>query len=292
MKLTLGASLLAGAIFLSAPTASSQTKPAGEPVPEDSVLFNSFKLLEKEPAYRIKMTMESNDARMAQAQAHGLGISPAETIVKGGVHQATMHMKMPAFDQPGAVDDWEIRAVVQNGRGARLISSPAAERLMRHNQQMLDMEFAMMERQAAMAMAQAAMSGPLGAVEAGMMAGATALSAVMAKRALQTEKDLFSWKCMDHVGDSQTGEKKTNRLTDLREVGDDATAGVPATAYEFYVRDGEQLQGPVRLLIAKSSGLPLRIDMVNPQMGGSVHMTYSTDNIGDIEIPSCLANSK
>jgi len=292
MKLIIGASLLAGVVLSWALTASTQTKPSGEPVPEDSVVFNAFQLLEKEPAYRITMTMESNDARMAQAQAHGLSISPAETIVKGGVHQATMHMKMPAFDQPGAVDDWEIRAVVQNGRGARRISSPAAERLMQHNQQMLDMEFAMMERQAAMTMAQAAMSGPLGAVEAGMMAGATALSAVMAKRALQTEKELFSWKCMDHVGDSQSGERKMNRLTDLRQLGDDATAGIPATAYEFFVREGEQFQGPVRLLIAKSTGLPLRIDMVNPQMGGSVHLTYSTDNIGDIEIPSCLANSK
>ena len=92
--------------------ARGQAKPGGVPVPEDGPLFNAFKLIEKQPAYRMTMTMQSSDPRMAQMMAHGMGMSPTESVVRGGVHQVIMHMKIPAMDQPGTIDDWEIRAVV------------------------------------------------------------------------------------------------------------------------------------------------------------------------------------
>jgi hypothetical protein len=58
------------------------------------------------------------------------------------------------------------------------------------------------------------------------------------------------------------------------------------------VRDGDRFQGPVRLLVAKDSGLPLRIEMTDPQLQGSMHLDYSFDNIGDIEIPACMASGQ
>jgi hypothetical protein len=213
--------------------AFAQSKPAGVPVPEDSPLFAAFKQLEKQPAYRMTMTAVSNDPRMAQMAAMGMGFSPAETVVKGGARQVTMHMKMPAMDQPGTIDDWEIRAVVQNGRGARLITSPAVPRLMRLSEQAAAMQMAMLDRQAGTAIAQAAAQGPLGAIQAGMIAGVTAMAHVGVPRMLKKEKEFFAWQCMPQLGGGQNEGQRTNQLTDLRPLGDQAVGGITATAYEF-----------------------------------------------------------
>jgi len=272
--------------------ARGQAKPGGVPVPEDGPLFNAFKLIEKQPAYRMTMTMQSSDPRMAQMMAHGMGMSPTESVVRGGVHQVIMHMKIPAMDQPGTIDDWEIRAVVQNGHGARLITSPAVPRLLRLNEQRVAMQLAMLDQQAATAMARAAISGPLGWISAATTAAATALGNVMAARALKQQKEFFSWKCMDKVGVGQEGAERKNVLTDMRLLDDQTVEGKPATAYEFFVRDGDKLQGPVRLLVTKDSGLPLRMEMTDPQGRGSMHMDYSYDNIGDIEMPACMASGQ
>ena len=270
--------------------ALAQTAPAGVPVPEDSPIFTAFKQLEQQPAYRMTMNMESNDPRMAQMAAMGMGFSPAETVVKGGVHQVTMHMKMPAMDVRGAIDDWEIRAVVKDGRGARLITSPSLPRIMKHNEQMLQMEMAMLDRQATMAIARAAAEGPIGAIQAATTAAETVLANIMAQRLMKKEKEFFSWQCIPQQVGSKSGDAKTNPLTDMRLVGDESAGGAPATAYEFYVRNGDQLQGPVRLLVAKDTGLPQRIEMTDPQGRGSMHMDYSFDKITDIEIPACMAS--
>lgn len=272
--------------------ARAQTKPAGVPVSEDGPLFNAFKLLEKQPAYRMTMTAQPSDPRMAQMMAQGMGMSPAEHVVKSGVHQVVMHWKMPAMDQPGTIDDWEIRAVVQNGHGARLITSPAVPRIMRFSEQMVEMQMAMLDRQAATAIAQAAVSGPLGWIGAANTAAQTALGHVMAERGLKKEKEFFSWKCMDKLGGGQEGSERKNLLTDMRLLGDQAVEGKPTTAYEFYVRDGDKFQGPVHLLVAKDTGLPLRIEMTDPQGRGSMHMDYFFDKIGEIEIPACMASEK
>ena len=59
-------------------------------------------------------------------------------------------------------------------------------------------------------------------------------------------------------------------------------------AYEFFVHDKEQLRGPLRLSVNKSTGLPLCLDMKDKQLPGSMTMDYSYDNIGEIEIPACI----
>jgi hypothetical protein len=270
--------------------ALAQTKPAGVPVPEDSALFNAFKQLEKQPAYRMTMTAEPSDPRMAQMMAKGMGFSPTETISKGGTRQVIMHMKMPAMDQPGTIDDWEIRAVVQNGRGARLITSPSLPRIMRYSEQMLAMQMAMLDRQAATAMAHAAAQGPIGAISAANIGLQMAVGNIMGAREFKKEKEFFSWKCMPQLGGGQNADKKTNQLTDMRLLGDQSVGGAVASAYEFYVRDGDRFQGPMRLLVAKETGLPLRIEMTDPQGRGSMHMDYSYDKITDIEVPACMAS--
>ena len=63
------------------------------------------------------MSMQTSDPQMA-AMAQSI-FTPGELVVEGNTRQYTMHYKMPATDVPGTVDDWEIRAVVQNGRAAQ-----------------------------------------------------------------------------------------------------------------------------------------------------------------------------
>ena len=276
-------------VSLVAPCTRAQSKPSGTPVPEDSPVFAAFKAAEQQPAYRMTISMPSSDPRMAQAAAHGFGMGSMETVVKGGVHQATTHMKIPAFDLQGQIDDWEIRVVVKDGRGARIFNSPAIPRLQKLNDQMLAMQLVMMEKQAAMTMARAAAAGPYGAIEAAMTAAETAAFSAMARREEQKAKEIWGWKCMDKVGANDNSDHSKNPLTDLSVVGDDTVHGTPAIAYEFYVREKDQLRGPVRLSVNKSTGLPLLLEMKDPQLPAAMHMEYSYDNIGDIEIPACLA---
>ncbi len=272
--------------------AVAQTKPAGVPVPEDSPLFIAFRQLEKQPGYRMTITAQSNDPRMAQMAAMGMGFSPIEMVVRGGAREVTMHMKMPAMDKPGTIDDWEIRSVVQNGRGARLITSPAVARIMKLNEQLLAMQMAMLDQQAGVAMAHAAAEGPIGAFTAGSIAAQTLVAHIEAPRLLKKEKEFFSWKCMPELGGGPDAAQKENQMTDVRLLGEQSLGGRSATAYEFYVRDGDRFQGPLHVLVAKDTGLPLRMDMADPQGLGSMHMDYSFDGITDIEIPSCMAGAR
>jgi len=63
-----------------------------------------------------------------------------------------------------------------------------------------------------------------------------------------------------------------------------------AAAYEFFVNENGKSQGPVRLLVAKDSGLPVRIEMTDPQGHGSVHMDYTDfSKTAEIEVPDCLS---
>jgi hypothetical protein len=196
-------------------------------------------------------------------------------------------MKMPAMDQPGTIDDWEIRAVVKDGRAARLITSPAVPRLLKKADQMLDMQMAMMEKQAAMSVAQALAKGPLGPIEAAMQ-GATAAANLAAGMAVKRKAhEFFTWQCIDTP--QQQNEKTPPQLTGLRTVADQKVGVIDAAAYEFFVNENGKSQGPVRLLIGKDSGLPLRIDMNDPEGRGSVHMDYADfGKTAQIEIPDCL----
>jgi hypothetical protein len=130
---------------------------AGVRVPLDSPLYTSFTLLEAQPAYRMVMTMESTDAKFAQMTAQGLGMSPGELTVQGGTRQFVMHMRIPATDVKGTIDDWEIRSVVRDGRAARLITAPAVPRYLKLAEDRLAAHLAILDREAA---ARAAAEGP------------------------------------------------------------------------------------------------------------------------------------
>jgi hypothetical protein len=286
--------MIAAMAAMGAPLALAQTKPAGVPVPEDSPVYNAFRQLEKQPAYHLRMTMESKDPRMAQMAASGMGFAPMEMLVQGGTRQVTMHMRIPATDIRNTIDDWEIRSVVQNGKAARLITSPAVPRLLKLGEAQLQMQMAMLDMQASTAITRAMAGGPMGMMNAGMIAGTTALAHMQAARLEKKAKDFFSWQCVPGAGGGDTsGQKNPNQLTDLRALGDQAVEGTAAAAYEFYTRERDQLRGPVRLYVAKDSGLPMRIEMNDPEGRGSMRMDYyDIGKTAEIEIPPCLANGQ
>lgn len=262
---------------------------AGVPVAEDSPLYKAFNQLKTVSGYRVTINMQTNDPRMAQMAASGMGMGNIEKVVQGNTTQVVTHMKVPATDARGALDDWEIRAVVKDGKGARIITSAAVPRLLKQNDQIIAMQMAMLEKQASTAMAQAMAQGPLGMVSAAMAGAQMAQGLAAAMMVRKVERDLFTWKCMSEMG--QTGSKQgPAQLTDLRPVADQAVDGTAASAYEFYARDNGRSQGPIRLLVAKDSGLPMRIEMNDPGGHGSMQMNYTDFNkTSPIEIPDCLA---
>jgi hypothetical protein len=283
----IGPALLAGCFAIAVNAlASAQT---GIPVADDSPLYKAFNQLKSVSGYRVTINMQTNDPRMAQMAASGMGMGNIEKVVQGNTTQAVTHMKVPSTDARGALDDWEIRAVVKDGKGARLITSAAVPRLLKQSDQMIAMQMAMLEKQASTAMAQALAQGPLGMVSAAMAGAQMAQGLAAAMTVRKVERDLFSWKCMPQMG--QTGSKQSPaQLTDLRPVGDQTVDGTVASAYEFYVKDNGRSQGPIRLLVAKDSGLPLRIEMTDPGGHGSMQMNYTDFNkTSPIEIPDCLA---
>ena len=124
----------------------------------DSPLYASFERLKTQPGYRMVMNMHTTDPKMEQ-MAQSI-FSPAELLVEGNTRQYVMHYKMPATDVPGTVDDWEIRAVVQNGRAARLITSAAVPRLLKESEEKAAHDLAELDRMAATTIAHAAAKAP------------------------------------------------------------------------------------------------------------------------------------
>src|SRR5690348_17049518 len=113
-KQMLRVAVLTGCITSSAGLALAQ---AGAPVSEDSPVFNAFRQLEKQTdGYRMRMEMLPSDPRMAQMM-QSAGMGGMEKIVKGNTVQTSTHMKIPATDVRGQVDDWEVKAVVRDGKG-------------------------------------------------------------------------------------------------------------------------------------------------------------------------------
>jgi len=269
----------------SAGFANSIPSHAGVPVPLDSPLYASFTRLKTQPGYRMVMTMQTSDPQMA-AMAQSI-FSPQEMLVVGNTRQYTMHYKMAATDVPGTVDDWEIRAVVQNGRAARLITSAAVPRLLKESEEKAAHDLAELDRMAATTIARAAAEGPMGAIGAGMTAAGVALAHVEAPKMLKKERDMFSWQCRD-VPQGGPGAQSTTQLTDFHPIGDQNVNGAVADGYEFYSYDNQKTQGTVHLFVAKDTGLPLRIEMADPNSGG-IQMNYSelTSPV-NIEIPACM----
>jgi hypothetical protein len=162
---------------------------AGVPVPLDSPLYTSFTLLKAQPAYRMVMTMESTDPKFAQMTAQGLGMSPGELTVQGNTRQFVMHMRMPATDVKGTIDDWEIRSVVRDGHASLLITSPAVPRYLKLAEDRLAAQLAILDREAAMSIARAAADGPMGAIGAGIEAAQLAVAHVEAPRLMKKARD-------------------------------------------------------------------------------------------------------
>jgi hypothetical protein len=270
----------------SAGSANSIPSRGGVPVPMDSVLYTSFMRLKTQPGYHMVMTMQTSDPQMA-AMAQSI-FSPQEMIVVGDTRQYTMHYKMPATDVPGTVDDWEIRAVVQNGRAARLITSAAVPRLLKEAEEKAAHDLAELDRMAATTIARAAAEGPMGAIGAGMTAAGVAMAHAEVPKMLKKERDMFSWQCRD-VPQSGPGAQSTTQLTDFHPIGDQNVNGAMADGYEFYSYDNAKTQGTVHLFVAKDTGLPLRIELVDPNGAGGIQMNYGP-LIGqpNIEIPACM----
>ncbi len=206
----------------SASSANSIPSHAGVPVPLDSALYTSFTRLKTQPGYHMVMTMQTSDPKMA-AMAQSI-FSPQEMLVVGNTRQYTMHYKMHATDVPGTVDDWEIRAVVQNGRAARLITSAAVPRLLKESEEKAAHDLAELDRMAATTIARAAAEGPMGAIGAGMTAAGVAMTHAEVPKMLKKERDMFSWQCRD-VPQSGPGAQSTTQLTDFHPIGDQNVNG-------------------------------------------------------------------
>jgi hypothetical protein len=270
----------------SAGSANSIPSHTGVPVPLDSALYTSFTRLKTQPGYHMVITMQTSDPKMA-AMAQSV-FSPQEMLVVGNTRQYTMHYKMPATDVPGTVDDWEIRAVVQNGRAARLITSAAVPRLLKESKEKAAHDLAELDRMAATTIARAAAEGPMGALGAGMTAAGVAMAHVEVPKMLKKEREMFSWQCRD-VPQGGPGAQSATQLTDFHPIGDQVVNGAAADAYEFYSYDNQKTEGTVHLFVAKDTGLPLRIELVDPNGAGGIQMNYGPlTGAANIEIPACM----
>jgi hypothetical protein len=268
--------------------ANSIPSHAGVPVPIDSALYTSFTRLKTQPGYHMVMTMQTSDPQMA-AMAQSI-FSPQEMLVVGNTRQYTMHYKMPATDLPGTVDDWEIRAVVQNGRAARLITSAAVPRLLKESEEKAAHDLAELDRMAATTIARAAAEGPMGAIGAGMTAAGVAMAHAEVPKMLKKERDMFSWQCRD-VPQGGPGGQSTTQLTDFHPIGDQNVNGAMADGYEFYSYDNQKTQGTVHLFVAKDTGLPLRIELADPGGAGGIQMNYGPlTGPANIEVPPCMGS--
>jgi hypothetical protein len=109
---------------------------------------------------------------------------------------------------------------------------------------------------------------------------------------LKMQRDMFSWQCRD-VPQGGPGGQSATQLTDLHSIGDQDVNGTKADGYEFYAYDSQKTQGTVHLLVAKDTGLPLRIEMAAPNGGGGIQMNYGPlTGPANIEIPACMGGKR
>lgn len=271
----------------------SRPSPPGVPIALDSAPMKAFQLLQAHPVYHMRMAFSAPDPQMAQMLAQ-MGMAPMETTVSGGAKQVVMHMKMPATDLPGQVDDWEFRSISQDGRLARLITGSAVPRMLARADAHLAQEMEQLDKMAARAIVQSLAEGPVGWARAAMMGAETAAFNAEAAALRKRAHDFFTWQCLTPPARQPVDRTVPPPLTDLQAAGDQTLDGVAVSTYEFYVREKDQFHGPMRMHVAKDSGLPMRIEMTDPQMrGGSMRMDYyDFDKGGDLEIPACLAKGK
>ena len=262
--------------------ANARPTPPGVPIPLDSAPMKAFQLLEQHNVYHMRMALNAGDPQMAQMMAQ-MGFAPTETTVSGGAKQVVMRMKMPASDLPGQMDAWEFRSVSKDGRAARLITSSGQERFLARTDAHLDKELVEVEKMAARTVAQSLAQGPVGWARAAMAGAEAAMTTAEMAKMRKTAHDFFKWQCITPPNRQPVDHSAPPPLTDLQLVSD--------TTYEFYVHEKDQFYGPMRMHVAKDTGLPMRIEMSDPQMhGASMQMDYyDFDKGGEIEIPACLA---
>ena len=117
----------------------------------------------------------------------------------------------------------------------------------------------------------------------------TLLSTLMQKQ-IQKEEQLMSlnqWTCRDVKIEKPDKTTPPNFLN--VKAGDKATVGSEeAKTYTFSVQDEQsQKEMPVTLYVSAASGLPLKIEMNQPE--GSVTLEYyDVDAPMNIEIPDCM----
>jgi len=252
--------------------------------------MKAFQAMEEHGVYHMRIGMVTPDPQMAQMMQM-VGFQPSETTVANGAKQVVMHMTLASSDSP-TPDDWEIRAVVKDGRMATLRSSPAVPRILAKADAKFAKEMEELNRMAAKAAAQAAMSGPLGWVSAAVTAGSTAVSDVMAAKLVKSLHEMFEWQCRD-APQTTVDHSAPPPLTDLTPLGDQTVDGQAVTSFQFYVKDKDQFRGPAQIHILKDSGMPMRIELSDPMMrGASIRMDYYGFDKGDIAIPACLAKGQ
>lgn len=269
-------------------------RPPGVPISMDSAPMKAFLQLEQHSSYRTRMAFNVPDPMMAQMLAQ-VGVGNMETAVSNGAKLVTMHMKIPATDIPGQVDDWEVLAISKNGRVARMFSSPAAPRYLARVDAQAAKELAEMNRMAARSIASSLASGPVGWASMGLQAASTALSEVELAKSVKMAHEFFEWQCVKSKPQAPVDRSVPPPITDLNPAGDRVVDGTPITSFEFFYHDQQkdEYHGPMRLHVAKDSGLPMRLEMSDPQMRGmTMNMDfYDVDKVAPIEIPSCLAES-
>jgi hypothetical protein len=139
-----------------------------------------------------------------------------------------------------------------------------------------------------MSVAQALAKGPVGAVSAAMQGISAGANMAVAMSLKKKAHEFFSWQCVD--APQQENERTAPQMTGMHAIADQKVGAVDAAAYEFFVNEKGKSQGPIRLFIAKDSGLPLRIDMNDPEGRGGVHMDYGDfGKTAQVEIPDCLS---
>jgi hypothetical protein len=106
--------------------------------------------------------------------------------------------------------------------------------------------------------------------------------------------EFFEWQCVKSKPQAPVDRSAPPPITDLKPAGDNVVEGTPVTSFEFFVHDTQkdEYHGPMRLHVAKDSGLPMRLEMSDPQMRGvTMNMDfYDVDKVAPIEIPACLAD--
>jgi hypothetical protein len=272
------------------PRRSGTADPPGVPVPADSPLMTAFQRLESAKAYRVRMEMSTTDERARQSMQQ-MGMDHFDkAVVKPDTESVTFHMSIPAIDQGGKPDDWEVRSVIKGKRMARKFDTPAKARLLALQEASLAKQMAQADMYASMSIAQAAAGGPMGWVSGAVQLAAMAASHAQAANALKKGREFFEWTCSDTpAGASASHSPEGTTFTDLVDLGERSDGGVSVHGYRFFVRQQGQYHGPVEVDIASSTGLPTRFAMSEPSMGASMVMRYSDyDRPAEIEIPPCL----